>query len=318
MTKLKYGIMGGASIVPRFVAGLKESSGSLAYAIATRSREKSQKLAEELDIPVIHETYEALVKDPEVDMIYIPLWNKGHFSGAKLALEHGKHVLLEKPFTLKAQEAEQLFDLAKEKHVFLMEAQKAVFLPTIQEVKKRLEAGEIGEIEWVDSQQSHPGVEKIPWFGDVTAGGGAYIGSASYPLSVLQYLFGTGFDSAHGVLTHLPDKSDDKGQGILTKGNMVMSTLIATSFQLESRLVIHGRKGRVTIPDYWKADTAVIEIGDKTEQIHFPYQSEFVYEIAHVESCLKAGQFVSPIMTPEMTLATGKVVEALYQDNFNK
>ena len=316
MTKLKYGIMGGASIVPRFVAGLKASSDSFSYAIATRSLEKSQLLAAELEIPVIHDTYEALVKDPEVDIIYIPLWNKGHFSGAQLALEHGKHVLLEKPFTLKMAEAEHLFNLAKEKHVFLMEAQKAVFLPVMQEIKKRLEAGEIGEIEWVDSQQSHPGAEKIPWFDDVTVGGGAYIGSASYPLSVLQYLFGTGFDSAHGVLTHLPDKSDDKGQVILTKGNIVMSTLIATSFQLASRLVIHGRKGRVTIPDYWKAATAVIEIGDQIEQIHFPYQSEFVYEIEHIATCLKAGQLVSPIMTPEMTLATGEVVEALYQEHF--
>ncbi len=295
MTKLKYGIMGGASIVPRFVAGLKASSDSFSYAIATRSLEKSQLLAAELEIPVIHDTYEALVKDPEVDIIYIPLWNKGHFAGAQLALEHGKHVLLEKPFTLKVAEAEQLFNLAKEKHVFLMEAQKAVFLPVMQEIKKRLEAGEIGEIEWVDSQQPHPGAEKIPWFDDVTVGGGAYIGSASYPLSVLQYLFGTGFDSAHGSLTHLPGKSDDKGQVILTKGNIVMSTLIATSFQLASRLVIHGRKGRVTIPDYWKADTAVIEIGDQIEQIHFPYQSEFVYEIEHIATCLKAGQLVSPI-----------------------
>ncbi|MGO2315459.1 MAG: Gfo/Idh/MocA family protein, partial [Pseudolactococcus laudensis] len=315
--RIKYGIMGGASIVPRFVKGLKESRSSLAQAIATRSLEKTQKLATILDIPVVYDSYEELIQDPELDIIYIPLWNKGHFAGAKLAIEHGKHVLLEKPFTLKSSESAELFDLSKEKHVFLMEAQKAVFLPIMQEVKKRLEKGEIGEIEWVDVQQSHPGVEKIPWFDDVTAGGGAFIGSASYPLNVLQYLFGTGFDTANGILTHLPSKSDHKGQLILTKGNILMSSLIATSFQLSSRLIIYGSKGVVTIPDYWKADKAMIETVNKTEQIDRPYQSEFVFEIDHVATCLRSGRITSSIMTSEMTLATVKVIEQMYEGYFN-
>jgi predicted dehydrogenase len=316
MNKIKYGIMGGASIVPRFVAGLKESSGSQAHAIATRSLEKSQKLADELAIPVVCETYEDLVGLPELDIIYIPLWNKGHFAGAKLAIENGKHVLLEKPFTLKAREAEELFALAQEKQVFLMEAQKAVFLPVIQEVKKRLDAGDIGEVEWVDIQQSHHGAELIPWFDDVTVGGGAFIGSASYPLSVLQYLFGAGFDTVNGVLTHLPDKSDNKGQLILSKGNILMSSLIATSFQLSSRLIIHGSKGVVTIPNYWKTDCAILETNWQTDNINLPHDSEFVFEIDHVENCLRQGQLTSPIMTPELTITTGEVVEKLYQETF--
>ncbi|WP_172208887.1 Gfo/Idh/MocA family protein [Lactococcus hodotermopsidis] len=318
MTKLKYGIMGGASIVPRFVTALKQSDESLAQALATRDIMKTQKLAEELDIPVVHATYEDLVADPELDVIYIPLWNKGHFEGAKLAIEAGKNVLLEKPFTLKTSEAKALFALAHKHNVFLMEAQKAVFLPVIQKVKAAIDSGKIGKIEWVDAQQSHPGVEEIPWFEEATAGGGAYIGSASYPLSVLQYLFGTGFDSVNGYLTHLKGKSDTKGQVIVTKGNLMMSSLITTSFQLESRMVIYGTKGKITIPDYWKTDRAIIETEWQTQKIDLPHDSEFVFEIAHVAACLKNGNLTSPIMTPELTIATGKVVETLYQESFGQ
>lgn len=314
---INYGIMGGASIVPRFVAGLQASASSQAAAIATRHLDKTKKMASDLGIPKVHETYEALVADPELDIIYIPLWNKGHFEGAKLAIENGKHVLLEKRFTLKAADAATLFDLAKAKGVFLMEAQKAVFLPVMQEIKHRLEAGEIGRVEWVDIQQSHPGVEVIPWFDDVTVGGGAYIGSASYPLSVLQYLFGAGFDTANGRLLHESGKSDHIGQVMLTKGHVMMSSLIATSFQLNSRLVIHGQKGVVTIPDYWKATSAEVIVNGQVTQLDLPHDSEFVFEIAHIEACIAAGRLTSPIMTPEITLVTGQLVEALYQQTFN-
>lgn len=310
--------MSGAMVVPRFVAGLNESTGSCAYAIATRSLEKTQQLADKLSIPVVHESYEHLVRNPELDIIYIPLWNKGHYEGAKLALENGKNVLLEKPFTLKVSEAEELFALAKKKNVFLMEAQKAVFLPVIQKVKNLIDSGKIGEVEYVDVQQSHPGVEVIPWFDDVTVGGGAYVGSASYPLSVLQYLFGLGFDSIDGTLTHLTNKSDNKGQVILTKGKILMSSLIVTSFQLESRMIIHGTKGKITIPNYWKTNQAVVEIGGEVEKIEIPHKSEFVFEIQHIEECLNNGALTSSVVTPEMTFATGKVVEKLYQQSFGE
>lgn len=314
---IRYGIMGGASIVPRFVAGLQASVNSHASAIATRQVEKSLQLADRLEISKVHTSYEALVQDDKLDIIYIPLWNQGHFEGAKLAIEHGKHVLLEKPFTLKASEAEILFQLAKSKGVFLMEAQKAVFLPIIQEVKQRLDAGEIGQVEWVDIQQSHPGSDSILWFDDVTVGGGALIGSASYPLSILQYFFGIGFDSVNGYLIHENGKSDHIGQMMLTKGDVLMSSLIATSFQLASRIVIHGQKGTVTIPNYWKATSAEVVANGHMTYLNLPHESEFAFEIAHVESCLQAGRLTSPIMTPELTVSTVKLVEDLYQHYFN-
>mgnify|MGYP003247230194 CR=1 FL=1 len=132
MDKIRYGIMSTAQIVPRFVAGLRESAQVEVRGIASRRLENAQKMAKELAIPVAYGSYEELCKDETIDIIYIPTYNQGHYSAAKLALSQGKPVLLEKPFTLNAAEAEELFAIAQEQGVFLMEAQKSVFLPITQ------------------------------------------------------------------------------------------------------------------------------------------------------------------------------------------
>lgn len=132
MDKIRYGIMSTAQIVPRFVSGLRESAQAEVRGIASRRLENAQKMSKELAIPVAYGSYEELCKDETIDIIYIPTYNQGHYSAAKLALSQGKPVLLEKPFTLNAAEAEELFAIAQEQGVFLMEAQKSVFLPITQ------------------------------------------------------------------------------------------------------------------------------------------------------------------------------------------
>ena len=135
--------MGAAKIVPRFVAGVKESGQAEVTGIAARNKEKAQKTALELEIPQVYDDYASLVNAAEIDLIYIPLINKQHYPQAKMALEAGKNVLLEKPFTLTLEESQELFKIANEKNLFLMEAQKSVFLPVMAQIKKWLDANEI-------------------------------------------------------------------------------------------------------------------------------------------------------------------------------
>ena len=108
-------------------------------------------------------------------------------------------MLLEKPFTLHSEQAQALYALAKEHKVFLMEAQKALFLHRNRRRKKTIESGKIGQVKLVDIRDARPGSGKIPWFWKMEQGGGVLISNASYPLSVSQYLFGTGFDEYNGL-----------------------------------------------------------------------------------------------------------------------
>ena len=149
-------------------------------------------MAKELAIPVAYGSYEELCKDETIDIIYIPTYNQGHYSAAKLALSQGKPVLLEKPFTLNAAEAEELFAIAQEQGVFLMEAQKSVFYQLPKSKGNDSRRG-LGEILWVQSVTAYPNVDHIPWFYSREAGGGALHGSGSYPLQYLQYVLGKRF-----------------------------------------------------------------------------------------------------------------------------
>lgn len=160
---IRYGIMSTAQVVPRFVQGVQNSQLGEVAAIASRKLSRAQQMAQALSIPKAYGSYEELCLDSNIDIVYVATYNQGHYKAAKMALEHHKHVLLEKPFTLTLAEAEELFQLAAKQQCFLMEAQKSVFLPITQQIKQVIKEGKIGKVYWIQSQTSYPDVDRIAW-----------------------------------------------------------------------------------------------------------------------------------------------------------
>jgi predicted dehydrogenase len=185
------------------VAGVKESEDGIVTAIASRGIEKAQKMAQELAIPHAFGSYEELCQSSEVDIVYVAVYNKGHYEAAKLALLNNKHVLLEKPFTMTLAQAEELFALAEERGLFLMEAQKALFLPITDQVQQAIEEDKIGAVRWLDSVTAYPNIDHISWFRDLSAGGGVFRGAGTYPLEYMQHLLLTTPEDYKGTLTFL-------------------------------------------------------------------------------------------------------------------
>jgi predicted dehydrogenase len=316
MKKIHYGVLSTAQIVPRFVAGVRASKYGSVEAIASRTLKKAQEMATELAIPRAYGSYEELCQDEWVDVVYIATYNQGHYAAAKLALSHGKHVLLEKPFTLKGAQARELFQLAQKQKVFLMEAQKSVFLPITLRVKQALQTGAIGEVQWVHSVTSYPDVDHIRWFHSLAAGGGTLHSSGSYPLQYLQFVLDQPLQQVTGTATLPVEGADNQcnlalqfAQGIL--GNVFITVNLA----LPSELVFYGTKGQIRVPSFWKADQAYFENQEGGKEIWTaPFSSEFVFEIDHVNDCLLAGRLTSPVMTESLTVATVEQIEACYQE----
>ncbi|MDH6364873.1 putative dehydrogenase [Enterococcus sp. PF1-24] len=312
---IRYGILSAAQIVPRFVAGVRESQKGEVVAIASRKLETAEKMAQQLAIPQAYGSYQALCQAPDVDIVYIANYNKGHYAAAKLALENQKHVLLEKPFTLTLAEAEALFALAEKNNCFIMEAQKAVFLPVIQQVKQFLAAGRLGKIQWLQAVMAFPNIDHLTWFHDLAAGGGALHGSGSYPLTVMQYLTSEGIADFAGTSTLTASGIDEQCNLTFQLGEKILGDIFLTvNLDLPSQLTIYGEKGSLTIPYFWKGKEAVVHYHDgKEEKISTDFSSEFVFEVNHVNDCLLAGEKLSPLMTKERTLTTVKVVETCYR-----
>ena len=137
MEKIRWGVLGTAGIAAgQTIPGMIEAKNCTRYAIAGRDPEKVRSFREKFGFEKAYGSYEELLADPLVEAVYIPLPNSLHYEWAKKAMEHGKHILCEKPLTPTAAEAEELFKTAEENNVFLMEAFAYLHSPLIAAIKE--------------------------------------------------------------------------------------------------------------------------------------------------------------------------------------
>lgn len=313
---IRYGILSTASIIDRFIAGIRESQEGYVQAIASRTIDKAKEAAKRLNIENYYGSYDELFKDQNIDVIYIPTVNGFHYRDCKNALMHHKHVIVEKPFTLDVDEAEELFSLAKKQKCFLMEAQKSVFLPTTLKVKDFIDKNIIGQIKYIELKAGFPHRFSYDhWMYDLSLGGGALYGSATYTIEYLQYLFDQPSMRIDGSCLKCQTGSDEICNfQLIINQNILVSSTIAMNVPLKNEAVFYGDFGYIVVDHFWKAHQLDLYLYDGTHQhFDFPYQSEFVYEMNHIHECLHQHLLESPIMTKTKTLETIQLVNELYQ-----
>lgn len=308
----RYGILSTSSIAPRFINALRESGRGEAVAVASRSLEKAQAKAAEWGIPKAYGSYEALLEDEDINVAYVAMINAQHYKYAKLALEKGKHVICEKPFTLDHRQAQELFALAKSKHLFIAEAQKAVFLPAMIELKRMIADGRLGKIHFCDFTASCDPVYN-EWLHKKEAGGGALAGSASYSIHLAKFLFDKEIVDFSGLCTKGSSEVDEQCVVNLNLGgDLLMVSKISTNVKGVDRALIFGDKGWAEIADFWKARKAFVHLRTGEEiVIEHPCKYELVYEINHFHDCMEAGLPESPVMSEAMTVSSLKVLDSL-------
>ena len=308
---MNYGILSTSSIAPRFVNAVREAKAGEIVAISSRTLEKATEKATLWNIPKAYGSHEELLADQSVDVVYISSVNSEHYSLAKLALEAGKHVVCEKPCTTTAEHTKELFALARDKGLFLMEAEKMLFLPTISEVKQRIESGELGQIYIAELSHSFP-ASYNSWMFDASLGGGTLLSSGIYAVQLLLWLFGD-IKSITGIKSAFEDGTE--WQYVLS-GTMQNGALFSihnsTKAILDNTARIFGTKGYVEIPEYWKARKATFFIKDQSPaQIQHPCEHELIYEAAHIAECISKGKLTSPVVTEELSVAGIEALETV-------
>ena len=146
---INWGIIGAGNIAKRFVKGLAFDDRACLYAISCRSLAKAESFREFADFEVAYDSYDALLDDPKVDIVYVSLPHKFHCEYVIKALRKHKAVLCEKPLALNTVEVEKIIQVAKEENVFFMEAMKSKFVPMYQHILSLVKRGIIGEVEYV-------------------------------------------------------------------------------------------------------------------------------------------------------------------------
>ena len=152
MNKVKWGVLGTAYIFERDTArGMKLANNCELTAIAGRTAEKAEAFKEKYGFQRAYASYGDLLKDPEIEAVYIALPNTLHYEWTIKALQHGKHVLCEKPLAPTEQQAREMFRTARENHVLLMEAFAYQHSPYIKEIHKLITEGVIGDIRYAEA-----------------------------------------------------------------------------------------------------------------------------------------------------------------------
>lgn len=309
--ELQYGILSTSSIAPRFIAAVRAAQAGSIAAVSSRSYEKAKEKAELWGIPKAYGGHDALLDDPQVNVVYISTVNAQHYPWAKAALEHGKHVVCEKPCTTSAAQTQELYALAAEKGLFFMEAEKMLFLPAIRELHYRIRDGFLGEISMAELSHSFPAAYNN-WMFDPEAGGGTLLSSGIYAVHLLLWLFGS-FASIRGEKRSMPNGVE--WQYILTgmtESGVQFCAKNSTGAILDNTARIFGSKGWAEIPEYWKARKVIFHLpGQEPEIVEFPCEHELTYEAQHIRDCLKEGLRSSPVVTAELSVAGIAALEAV-------
>jgi dihydrodiol dehydrogenase / D-xylose 1-dehydrogenase (NADP) len=316
MSKLiRWGIMGTGTIANSFVKGLSALEDAELYAVASRSKEKAEDFGKKYAAIKIYDSYEELVKDKDIDIIYIATPNTSHKDNILLCLNNGKSVLCEKPFTINAKEAEEVIKIAREKKLFLMEAMWSRFFPIMKKINAWLNDGVIGDLRMVTAdfgfRREGPSEERKV---SPNRGGGALLDVGVYPISFASMVFGKYPKEITGI-TSLYDTGVDQQSSMLLgydKGEMaILSCAINTPTPKEARII--GNKGSIYIPDFSRATKATLSIiGEEAIDIEVPLEGNgYNYEAAAAMDCLRKGKIESDIMSLDETLSIIKIMDEL-------
>ncbi len=306
---IRFAVLGPGNISHRFIKGCNEYKNAEATAFASRTPAKVADYAASVHVEKVY-TYEDLYKDKEIDAVYISTPPFVHFQQIKACLNAGKHVLCEKPLCETVEQAKELFALAQEKHLVLMEAQKAVFLPVHTRIKEWLASGEFGTIYAADASFCRNHAASLPkdhWVYTMPCCGAMY-DVGVYPLSVLLSLFPEPLKTVSRTdifEDHCPVSSI---VSMATEDNILLTARASITYEMDNELKIYAQNGTITSRDFWHSHTAEYELNGIKKSFNDIFESEFSFEIQHFCSLIENGCHFSPIMSPEFSMKVLKIV----------
>ena len=301
-------IVGCGRIAQRFYAEVDKVDAASVVALYDVNRDAAATLNEAL----VAESFEEAVE--RADAVYIATPHNLHYQQAKYALEHGRHVLCETPMVLRRAEAEELYDIAKERGLVLLEANKTAYSPAFNHLVTLVKSGLIGDVVGIDASESKLwGEENLKRELDPAMAGGSLYEMGSYPLLPIVKLLGTEYEQID-----IYSRMNENGVDVYTRGIVRYKSAIA-SFQLglgvktEGNLVISGTQGYVYVPSpWWKTDYFELRYEDQNRNKKYFYKWDepgLRYEIQEFVSCIVNKRSSSARLTPRQSIAMACVME---------
>jgi len=298
---LRWGVLGCGWIAERFVTSLRRNTRQEVYAVGSRALPTAREFAARHGVPAAHGSYEELVADPRVDVVYVATPHNHHYGHARLALEAGKHVLVEKPMSLSASRVRHLEALATERGLFCMEAMWTLFLPKFDVIRQVLEAGWLGDVHAVLADMGeHFEPDHRIWRADLA--GGPLMDLGTYPLTLASWVLGppeevlaTGSFDASGLNTQV-------AMALKTTTGQLAALHITQLGNTPTTATIQGSKATIEIdgPFYQPGPFRVRGVDGMVlawDEERVAHHGGLHYQAAEVARRVASGETTSPLRT---------------------
>ena len=310
---MRWGLLSTANINRKLLAGARGTDEATVVAVASRDRGRAEEFAREHGIERAVGSYEALLEDPEVDAVYIPLPNSLHVPWSVRALEAGKHVLCEKPLTRRAAEVEEAFAAAERAGRVLEEAFMWRHHPQTLRLRELLDEGTIGRLRMVKASFSFPLADVSDIRMQAGLDGGSLMDVGCYCVSGARLVAGTEPERVHGEQVIGGDGVDVAFAATLRfPGDVIGAFHCGFAVGRRHHLEAIGEDGSLFLADPWHGRSPGIELRREAgvEQIEIDDADPYTHEL--IDFARAARGEAPPLLGKPDALAQARVIEALY------
>ncbi len=310
--RLRWGIAGTGKIAAAMTQALRTLPDAEVVAVGSRTRDAADAFAGRWEIPTAHGSYAELFSDDGVDVVYVASPHSHHHEMTVAALDAGRHVLCEKAFALNAGQAREMVAAAERNDRFLMEAMWTWFIPAVVDVKRRVDAGEIGELRIVEADFGIPITVTDGRHRRADLAGGALLDLGIYPITFARYLAGdpvavrslgtvgaTGVDTTLGGVVSYASGAI----GVFHTSLDVLSTGRATVIGTEGRIDVHW--------PFWHPTSFTVHHHDgRSEHVESANQG-LAHEAAHAMERIRGGHRESDVIPLATTVSTMELLDEI-------
>ncbi len=314
----RFAVMGAAQIAVKFCDAVTYVDDAEVTAVSSRSLERAQAFAKANGLARAYGSYEEMLVQEKPDCVYVATTMESHYDMCMLALKHNIPILCEKSMTVSVAQAEEIFALAAEKKLFIMEAMWSRFLPAVRKAKEWLDAGLIGKPVFGDmSIGFYSERNDNNRFWNPKLGGGVCYDLTVYSYDLTTYMLGNDIEDIQIHAVKAPTGVDAQDHLSLFYKNGVLASLWSTLLNRpDERLCIHGEHGRIIVPNSHYADKAYLYVeGQETvEFIDSETHNGFEHEVREAIRCIKAGLLESETVPHSLTIETQKLFERIQKE----
>jgi predicted dehydrogenase len=316
---IRWGILGAGNIAKKLASDISLVENAQLAAVGSRSKEKAIAFAKEFNVPHLHNSYEDLAKNPDVDVIYVATPHSHHHENTLMCLQNNKAVLCEKAFAVNYRQAREMVDKARENNLFLMEAMWTKFLPHYNKMKEIVDSGQLGSISSVLINFGFLPRTPVPArLFDPALAGGTILDIGVYNVFIAMSVLGIP-DQIEAHMTPAQTGIDEQCAVLFKYKNGAMAQLFSSFVShLPTEADINGSGGRLRLTHRFYAPESTLEFypGKMDSKQHVPFENTlkgwgYQHEVKHVCECLEQGLKESPIMTLDNTLTLMEVLDKI-------